>query len=302
MGFAAAPPAGSRAGTGRLRLLRSGRRVFDRPAEFLQDPEARAHLAGYLTDLTRPYRLTVPPEPFESPDGLGQSYGEMAEALIREVVPADEPVDLLVLAFAMPDMWPGRATATYLSHVCPGTPLSFAICEQGSAAAFTGLRVARDYAASTGCRRALLLVVEQAVLPYPAPGARTADRHQAVALLFGTEPADAGTQPADANPGDDSPAGFELAEVRIRGGVAPAEVAELAASELAALTAELHEPRLLISASLAAALSAADAVAPAGQPITGLWWQLLDEQPGSLLLADYEPDLGYLSLAAFTTG
>jgi len=281
---------------GSVRLLRSARRGFDRPAGFLQDPDARAHLAGYLADLTRPYQLTVPPEQFASPDGLGQSYGEMAEALIAEVVSADEPVDLLVLAFAMPDMWPGRATATYLSHVCPGTPLSFAICEQGSAAAFSGLRVIRDQLGSTGGdRRALLLVVEQAVLPYPAPGARTADRHQAVALLFGTERSD-GTEPDGRS--------LELTGLRIRGGAAPAAVAELATSELAALTAELAgQPRLLVSASLAAAWPAADAaVAPAGQPITGLWWQLLDEPAGPLLLADYEPDLGYLSLAAFTTG
>jgi len=68
----------------------------------------------------------------------------MAEALIRELVPADAPVDLIVLAFAVPDVRPGRATATYLSHVCPGNPLAFAVCDQGSAAAFTGLRLARS--------------------------------------------------------------------------------------------------------------------------------------------------------------
>ena len=89
----------------------------------------------------------------------------MAEELIRSVVPPDEPVDVLVLAFAVPDARPGRATASYLSHVCPGEPLAFAICDQGSAAAFTGLRLIREYARTGGCARGLLLVVEQAILP-----------------------------------------------------------------------------------------------------------------------------------------
>ncbi|MBV9824022.1 MAG: 2-hydroxy-acid oxidase, partial [Actinobacteria bacterium] len=45
---------------------------------------------------------------------------------------------------------------------------------------------------------------------------------------------------------------------------------------------------------------------PAGQPSTGVWWQLLDElaaqpdeRPDLIVAADYDPELGYLSLAAF---
>lgn len=293
VGFAASPPSVDSAGSAplrlaRLRLARVARRTFSAPAAFLADPDSRAHLAGYLTDLTRPYQLSVPPARFDSPDTLGQSYGEMAEVLIRELIPDDQPVDLLVLAFAVPDMWPGRATATYLSHVCPGSPLSFAICEQGSASAFSGLRVARDYAATTGCSRALLLVLEQAVLPYPVGAARVPAQHRAVALLFDTS--------------SDAP---ELAGIRLRGGVPPAEVAGLAASELDLLTAGLPgTPRLLLSESLAGLWPDADAeIAPAGQPHTGLWWLLSDElsDSRSMIVVDYEPDLGYLSLAAFTT-
>jgi 4-hydroxymandelate oxidase len=281
----------------RLRLLRTERRTFAGPADFLIDPDARAHLANYLTDLTRPYQLAAPAGSlFEAPDGLGQSYGEMAEVLIRDLVPAGEPVELLVLAFAVPDMQPGRATATYLSHVCPGTPLSFAICEQGSAAAFSGLRVVRDYLAQNhpaGGRRALLLVVEQAVLPYPAEAgsARLPHQHQAVGLLFGTERSE-------------GPHASVLAGIRQCGGVAPEQVPDRAVTELAWLTHELADtqPRLLLSESLAAVWPAGGAlVAPAGQPNTGLWWRLLDELPGdSLVIGDYEPDLGYLSLAALT--
>jgi hypothetical protein len=270
-----------------LRLVRAERLGFDQPAEFLRDPAGRAHLDTYLTDLTKPYQL-----PYEPPTEYGQSYGEMAEALIGATVPADEPVDLLVLAFAVHDMQPGRATATYLSHVCPGTPLSFAICEQGSAAPFSGLRVARDYAASAGCRRALLIVAEQANVPYPTDGAVPA-RHRAIALLFDAEA--------------DSSTGPKLVGVRQRSGVPAADVADRAAAELAELAIGYLKPRLLLSEALAGAWPAADAViAPAGQPSTGLWWQLLDEVDDVagtdlLVAADYDPQLGCLSLAALST-
>jgi 4-hydroxymandelate oxidase len=47
---------------------------------------------------------------------------------------------------------------------------------------------------------------------------------------------------------------------------------------------------------------------PPGQPSTGVWWGLIDElagdagQPDLLVVADYDPGLGYLCLTAFDTG
>ncbi|MGN9914543.1 hypothetical protein ACTMTJ_44125 [Phytohabitans sp. LJ34] len=160
-----------------LWLARAARRVFDEPAARTAHPEHEARFAGYLADLVEPYGLTPHP-----PAG-GQSYGEMAAALIADVVRPDEPVDLLVLAFAVPDVRPGRAAATYLSHVCPGSPLAFAVCDQGVAAGFTALRIAQSY---PDCRRSLVIVVEQATLHYdlPAP-APLPTRHAGVALLCG---------------------------------------------------------------------------------------------------------------------
>jgi hypothetical protein len=271
-----------------LRLVRAERRGFDGPAEFLRDPAGRAHLDTYLADLTRPYGLA-----FDPPAEYGQSYGEMAETLIRTTVSADEPVDLLVLAFAVHDMQPGRATATYLSHVCPGTPLSFAICEQGSAAAFSALRVARDYAATAGCRRALLIVAEQASVPYPTDAAVPA-RHRGIALLFDSDAGAAGS------------AGPRLIALRQQSGVPADQVPTHAAVAFAELAAGHTSPRFVLSEALAGAWPAADSVvASEGQPITGLWWQLLDELAGDLagtdllVAADYDPQLGCLSLAGF---
>lgn len=160
-----------------LWLARAARRVFDGPAARTAHPEHGPHFAGYLADLLEPYGLAP-----HAPAG-GQSYGEMGAALIADLVRPDEPVDLLVLAFAVPDVRPGRATATYLSHLCPGQPLAFAVCDQGVAAGFTALRIAQSYPEH---RRSLVIVVEQAALHYdpPAPAPLPA-RHAGVALLCG---------------------------------------------------------------------------------------------------------------------
>ena len=162
------------------------RRTFTGPAKFLADPGNRARVGEYLADAARPYAREVPAALFGEPPSpaLGHSYGEMAEALIGPAVSADEPVGLLVLAFSIHDLRPGRQTAAYLSHLTPGAPMAFAICDQGSAAAFSGLRIAREYASSAGIRRALLIVVEQAALPYDCPVPVPA-QHRGVAMLYG---------------------------------------------------------------------------------------------------------------------
>ncbi|WP_254910168.1 2-hydroxy-acid oxidase [Micromonospora sp. NBS 11-29] len=269
-----------------LHLIRAARREFDGPAALLDDPVLRDRAGEYLTDLTRPYGLRFDP----SAAARGQSYGEMAAELIRELVGADEPVDLLVLAFAVHDMLPGRATAAYLSHVCPGTPMSFALCDQGSAAPFTALRIARDHAASAGCRRALLLTVEQSVLPYAA-GVAAPERHRAVAMLYGDAPPDGGAR---------------VTAVRQHADVDPADVAALAATELRELGAGQPDVAVVLGAGLAPArptpAGAPLTVVPPGQPTTGLWWTLLDQlgdgpdRPRAVVAADYEPDLRYLCL------
>ena len=270
------------------------RRTFTGSAEFLADPGNRARVGEYLADAARPYAIEVPAALFGEPpsSALGQSYGEMAEALIGPAVSADEPVDLLVLAFSVHDLRPGRQTAAYLSHLTPGAPMAFAICDQGSAAAFTGLRVAREYASSAGIRRALLIVVEQAALPYDCP-AEVPSRHQAVAMLYDDR---AGPAP-------------RVAGVRQHPDVPPGAVADLAAADLAELAAGHREVGCVLSDALAVAWTAPAAgrvrAMPPGQPSTGVWWGLLDElagdagRPGLLVVGDYDPGLRYLCLTAF---
>ncbi|MDX5458273.1 2-hydroxy-acid oxidase [Micromonospora tulbaghiae] len=306
-----------------LRLLRAARHTVTGPAALLGDPRLRSRAAEYLTDLTRPYGRRVPDGLFDAPPGaLGQSYGEMAAELIPAVVPPDEPVDLLVLAFAVHDMLPGRATAAYLSHVCPGTPMSFALCDQGSAAAFTGLRIAREY----GCRRALLVTVEQAVLPYDAAVPVPA-RHRAVAMLYGALAGDGAHGDATGNtarPGDNGATGGDggaggpdrielgggarVTALRQHADVGTGDVTALAAAEVRELTSGRTDVAVVLGADLAAAWpgpgGGAVTTGPPRQPSTGVWWALLDRlagdaaRPRPVVAADYEPGLGYLSVVA----
>jgi hypothetical protein len=294
--FAARPPAAPPPGRD-LHLVRAVRRTFTGPAGFLADPASRSRVGQYLANMARPYGLEVPAALFGEPPSpaLGQSYGEMAEALIGLAVPADEPVDLLVLAFSVHDLWPGRPTAAYLSHITPGAPMAFAICDQGSAAAFSGLRTVREYASSAGIRRALLIVVEQAALPYSSPVPLPA-QHRGVAMLYGD-----GARPQ-----------ARITGLRQHPGVQPGEAAGLAAGDLKELAAGHHEVGLVLSDALAAVWTAPAAgrvrVMPPGQPSTGVWWGLIDEvagvagRPGLLVAADYDPGLRYLCLTALETG
>jgi len=296
--FVARPPAAPPLSRD-LHLVRAVRRTFSGPAGFLADPASRARVGQYLADMARPYGREVPAALFGEPPSpeLGQSYGEMGEALIGSAVSPDEPVDLLILAFSSHDMWPGRPAAAYLSHVTPGAPMAFALCDQGSAAAFSGLRIAREYASSAGVRRALLIVVEQAALPYASP-VPLPSQHRGVAMLYGD--------------GDGARPQARVTGLRQHPGVLPGEAAGLATADLKELAASHHEAGLVLSDALAAVWTAPAAgrvrVVPPGQPSTGVWWGLIDElaaaagRPDLLVAADYDPGLRYLCLTAFETG
>ncbi|MFE2753922.1 hypothetical protein ACFXGA_18185 [Actinosynnema sp. NPDC059335] len=257
-----------------MRLIRAERRSFAGTAAFLADDGHREVVTTYFTDLARSLGDG------SEPDLAGHSYGEMAGALLPDVVPDGEPVDLLVLAYAIHDMWPGRATATYLSHLCPGTPRSFAVCDQGSAAPFTALRIIRDH----GARRALLIVAEQASLPYRSAVTPPAE-HRAVALLYGDD------------------AGARVTDVRQYPDVHPAAVPELASRGVAELSAG-HGARVVLGDALADAWPGHDPGherVPAGQPTTGVWWHLAGafaDSADPVVIADYDPALRYLCLAA----
>jgi 4-hydroxymandelate oxidase len=249
----------------RLTLVRGAYRAFDEHSPLAAEPA----LPGYLADMGRPFGVRPHAAPFTS----GHSHGEMAEPLI-EALADQQPIDVLVLAQRMHDVRPGRATATYLASRCAGAPLAFAVCDQGAAAPFTALRLLDSYARSGVCARALLLVVEQATLHYePVTPVRLPDRHTAVALLL-----EAGST--------------ATITVRQQVGVAEDQVTSALDAEVTSLCAGHPDP-VVLSGS-------------AGLPLTGLWWELaagLDTWAGRrVVLADHDPTVGLLSVAAIDLG
>ena len=261
--------------------------MFDAPAAYLREARHRAKLHEYLSDLVQPHGIALREGARDAREG--QSYGEMAEALIRESVPEHEPIDLLVLAFAVPDVRPGRATAAYLSEVCPGNPMAFAVCDQGSAAAFTGLRLALGPARDGDRRRSAVLVLEQAALGYepPVPVALPA-RHAAVALVLG-------------------PAGDRrLDTVRQHAGVDPQRAGDLLAAQLAELSAGQPDTIVVLGGDLPDPPGYHVCRARGDQPDTGVWSALagvLAGEDGSappdarVVVASYDRALRYLCLA-----
>jgi 4-hydroxymandelate oxidase len=285
--YTAGPPAAG--GGAPLWITRAVRRRFTGPADLAGDPDHRARLGVYLADLLRPYGLDVPPGRLDAM--AAQSYGDMAEAVLAAAVPPGEEADLVVLAFAIPDVAPGRATAIYLSHVCPGNRFAFAVCDQGPAAAFTGVRLAREYLGAGGCRRALVLLVEQADLPYdPAAPVAMPTAHTAVGLLC-----DRARTAADP---DVTTAGVRVTAVRQVPGVPPDGAAARLAADLAGRPAAAT---VLVSGDLAVEHPGPVVRAPAGQPFTGVWWDLAGRVgagvAGPVVLATYDATLGYLCVA-----
>ncbi|QKW22942.1 2-hydroxy-acid oxidase [Kitasatospora sp. NA04385] len=278
-------------------IRRAVRLAFPGPGAPAGDPVHGARLRRYLTDLLHPYGLELAPgapAPGAAEPG-GRCYGEMAEALIRAAVPEGEAVDLLVLAHAVPDITPGRATTTWLSHVCPGTPMALAVSDQGAASAFTALRLVDAYARSGGLRRALLLVVEQDSLPYdPGVPVVVPAGSRGVALLFGDrlprERTAAVSRVATRVLADGSPAAALAAELAGPGD-APARKAATGILGTTAAAAAAHPwpPGLRF--------------ADAGQPATGVWWDLAGELaepstgPRTVVLADYDAGPDHLSTA-----
>ncbi|MGW4893646.1 hypothetical protein ACWEQL_15490 [Kitasatospora sp. NPDC004240] len=274
------PPA---AGARGLSVTRAFAADFEGHSETSLDPDLRV----FTGDLARPYGL----EPREDllREGVGHAYGEMGRDLLQQALADGPPVDLLILAFSSPDVRPGAPAALYLSRHCPGTPTAFAVCDQGSAAAFTALRLAAVHHRTGGCRRAAVVLAEQSALHHrPAEPVELPERHRAVLLLC------------------EESAGEGIAvrqSARVDGEGARAAVRE----EHRALGPDAE---LLLAAGLSGEDGVLEGGAPEGgpvtaaapgQPFTGLWTLLAERLPartadaGPLLLADHDHRLGRLS-------
>ncbi|WP_329493195.1 hypothetical protein [Kitasatospora herbaricolor] len=284
---------GGTAGPG-LRVARVVTRDFDGRSETSLDPDLRV----FVSDLTRPYGVPLREDLLV--EGVGHSYGEMAEGLLRDALPEGEPVDLLILAFSSPDVRPGRSAALHLSRFCPGSPLAFAVCDQGSAAPFTALRIATDYARTGACRRAVVLVTEAAQLHHePARPVALPERHCAVLLVCEADGGEGGGAVVRQSSGPAADPAPDLVR---------AEWAALGPTAALVLGPELAAPSQGRDSGTAARPvpaggSGSDRTAAArdGQPLTGIWTALAERLPGwraerrPVLVADLDRRLGRLS-------
>jgi hypothetical protein len=274
--FVTGPPTeGDRAPLG---VHRAAGRTFAEVTGQVLNPTLR----GYVHDMVAPYGLAARDTLID--EGRGHSYGEMCLPLLDELVPEDEPADLLVLATTVPDVRYGRSTATFLSWHCAGAPLAFTVCDQGLLAAFTALHLIEAYAHS-GSSRAVLLVAEQPVvyheLPLPTP---LPDRAAAVGLVLTR----------------DGPS--RLTPVRRHAGLTAHQARKVLADEMAGLS----EPLVLVGAGLAdVPIDGNVVVCQENQPLTGIWLdlsRLLPHAGEQILLAEYDPTLGRLFTTTLRTG
>lgn len=233
--------------TGTVRALA---RFFPGASELAREPVLRE----YVEDVGRPYGVAVRED--ELAAAAGHSYGEMAQALLAELVAEDDEVGVLILAHAVPDVRPGRSTALYLSSICPGRPQAFAVTEQGVTAAYTAIRLAETFLDSGDAPSALILILEQAA-QFHEMATPVAMPKQHAGVVLRLEPGAATVYQHTCVTRDEA--------VRL-----------------------LPEAPLLI-------LGDGLAEVAGDQPMTGAW-AAYAEQQGSAVIADYDPDIQTLSI------
>ena len=262
-------PAGART-LGLARVVRT--RVA--PDRVLDDEFSLRH----FTDLTSGYGVSLRPDVLTAP---GTTFTALTRSLHAALEPLG-PVELAIVAHATPDLDCRLAAATYLAEAVPGAPLSFSVSDVGRCAPFAALRIATDYATRHGYSRALVVIADQATLPYEVDDRPAGDA--GVALLL-------------------EPGGAPLSLVHTPG-VAVADLPGAIAAGLASLVGPDEPVAVVAGAGIDPELVRRGGTvrsASAGYPCTALWEGLA----GSLervVLVEHDPETGDLGMAAVGEG
>jgi hypothetical protein len=239
----------------------------------------------HFSDLTKGYGVAYRRDIAER--AAANTFTTMAMDLLGTAAEPDEPVEIVIVAHVTPDADCRLAATTYLTHALPATALVFSISDNGPSTPYTALCLAGDYARRHGYQRALVLVMDQATLPYDTGEPRHAlAGDAAVAILL--------------RRGD--PTGLALRQVTA---VRPDGVAATIERVLREVAGP-DEPVAMIAGTgidpdrdLPAR---AEVVwcAPSGYPGTATWEGLAQHfgahAGGRLVLADYDRDAGDLSI------
>jgi len=231
-------------------------------------PVSSDDAARHLSDLCAGYDV-----PYAASSALGNTFTSMARDLVSSL---EAPVDLVVVAHDTPDLDHRLAATTYLSEALPTSALQFTVSEGGSCTPYTALRLAGGYASRHGYQRVLVLLLDQATLPYETGIPLSGDA--GVALLLDRSCAT---------------------------GVSLRQVSGVSASSVPAVLADLLPADGPLSVIAGAGIdpgrdlpSHASVVwhAPAGAPCTSTWAGLAAHFGPRVVLVDYEPRTGELAV------
>lgn len=187
MATAAAPaaiarPAGHAATV--VRLDRPAVRYFgSRPPVELAPCEI-AFMAGLLAE------FDLPADSAQHARGDGNSFVQMGAELFEALDRPLPPLDVLVLAYHLPDLTAADVNACALVDLCDGETAGFSIADQGVGAPFTALRILRGLRVTGALAGAgAVLVLDQSTSLYHDP-----DTHDVpitdCAVLLRTDPRD----------------------------------------------------------------------------------------------------------------
>lgn len=254
-----------------------------------------------LSDLTELYGAAYRPDLFD-PDRL-VSYMYMASELLGELGPLLGEVDLVVLAYATPEIDTRDFVGCFLADAVPGGPLVFSLSDQGPTAPFTALRLAGDYLADCAGRRALVLALDQSTIPWDVPDRTVLPTcNAAVAVVVDC---------LDPVGRVDAAGADRRTQVWQRASVAPEDVGADIEAALASARLRFGRDAVLVAGrdtplpEGAAASAAAVLVADRGRVCTGVWHALDDHRlnhpdgTGPVVVADYDPVWRYLGIAVF---
>ncbi|MFD5649186.1 hypothetical protein [Streptomyces sp. NPDC127039] len=136
---------------------------------------------GFFEDLLGPFGAKPDEELLRS--GRQVTHRHLADRLVdSEAVRGARP-QLLIVAYALPDVVPFTAVAPHLTERLGGEAVNFALSQQGLAAPFTALRIADAHARSGRAAEVVLAVLEQTTLPVDVPLVREKELTDSAAAL-----------------------------------------------------------------------------------------------------------------------
>jgi hypothetical protein len=152
--------------------------VWSQPVPYEPDPR----MSTYHEEMLTPFGVAVDEDRLRTGTNVG--FTQLAEAVLREMAPPIANPDLLILAYALPDLHPLKSTSSALNHLLGGGSRSFAVAEQGLRAPFTALRIADAYVRAGRYANLALFICDQTTLPYYDPVVHDTPLADSAVLLY----------------------------------------------------------------------------------------------------------------------